>query len=95
MFFGRLVSFLMAFAAGIFAEISTVSDWAFWFMVGAYLVWLAVHRLSKNRFKPLLMMSIVLTLVAIMGVFVAIPIASNYALWIMTAAYLIIVCNTE
>ena len=87
----------MAFAAiaGIFGEIPIVSDWAFWFMVGAYLIWLAVHRLSKNRFKPLLMISIVLTLVAIVGVFVAIPIARNYALWIMTAAYLIIVCSTE
>jgi hypothetical protein len=50
LFFGRIVSFAMAFVAGIFAEIPIVSDWAFWFMVGAYLVWLAVHRISKNRF---------------------------------------------
>jgi len=87
----------MAFAAiaGIFGEIPIVSDWAFWFMVGAYLVWLAVHGLSKKRFKPLLMISIVLTLVAIVGVFVAIPIASNYAFWVMAASYLIIVCSTE
>jgi hypothetical protein len=41
------------------------------------------------------MISIVLTLIAIVGVFVAIPIASNYAFWIMTASYLIIVCSTE
>jgi hypothetical protein len=53
MFFGRPVSLWMAFAAiaGIFREIPIVSDWAFWFMVGTYLVWLAVHRLSKNRFN--------------------------------------------
>ena len=84
----------MAFAAGIFAEISTVSDWAFWFMVGAYLVWLAVHRLSKNRFKPLLMLSIVLTLAAIVGLCVEIPIVSDYAFWVMAANYLLVVAGT-
>jgi hypothetical protein len=42
MFFGRIVAQLLAFAAiaGVFGEIPIVSEWAFWFMVGAYLLWL-------------------------------------------------------
>jgi hypothetical protein len=62
-------------------------------LVGAYFVWLAVHRLSKG-FKPLLMVSIALLLVAIVGVFVEIPIVSDHVFWIMEANYLIIVAAT-
>jgi predicted branched-subunit amino acid permease len=96
MFFGRIVSLVMANAAvvGVFAYIPILSEYAFWFLVGAYFIWLAVHRLAKNRFKPLLMLSIVLILVAIVGVFVEIPIISNYAFWIMAANYLIVVAGT-
>jgi hypothetical protein len=91
-FFGRIASLAMFTAAfvGLFAYIPILSDWAFWFLVGAYLVWLAVHR-PKGRFLQWeLMLSIVLTLVAIVGVFVEIPAVSNYAFWVMVAAYAVV-----
>jgi hypothetical protein len=96
MFFGRIVSLVMANAAvvGVFAYIATLSEYAFWFLVGAYFIWLAVHRLAKSSFNPLIMVSIVLILAAIVGVFVEIPIVSNYAFWVMEANYLIIVAGT-
>ena len=96
MFFGKLVSLVMATAAvvGVFTEIPILSDYAFWVLVGAYFIWLAVHRLVKDRFKPLVIVSIVLILVAIVGVFVEIPIVSRYVFWIMEANYLMIVAAT-
>jgi hypothetical protein len=95
-FFGRIVSLVMATAAvvAVFAYIWILSEYAFWILVGAYLLWLAVHRLGKRRFRPLLMISIGLILVAIVGVFVEIPIISNYAFWVMEANYLLIVAAT-
>jgi hypothetical protein len=95
MYFGRIVSLAMATAAvvGVFAEIPIFSAYAFWVLVGAYFLWLAIHRLAKG-FKPLLMVSIVLLLVAIVGVFVEIPIVSDYVFWIMEANYLMIVAAT-
>ena len=95
MFFGRLVSLAMATAAvvGVFTGIPILSDYAFWVLVCAYFIWVAVHRPSRG-FKPLLILSIALLLVAIVGVFVEIPIVSNYVFWIMEANYLIIVAAT-
>ena len=79
-FFGRIVSLAMATAAvvAVFTEIPILSDYAFWVLVGAYFIWLAVHRVVNNRFKPLLIVSILLIMVAIVGVFVEIPIVSDY-----------------
>ena len=95
LFFGRLVSLVIATAAvvGVFTEIPILSEYAFWVVVGAYFIWLAVHRLSHG-FKPLLMVSIVLLLVAIVGVFIEIPIVSDYVFWVMEANYLMIVAAT-
>jgi predicted branched-subunit amino acid permease len=97
MFFGRIAAQLLAFAAiaGVFGEIPKVSEWAFWFMVGAYLLWLGVNRFSRVRIKWVLMLSILLILVAIVGVFVEIPIVSKYAFWVMAASYVIIVASTD
>ena len=94
---GRIASLVMAFAAiaGVFGQIWIVSDWAFWFMVGAYLLWLGVNRWGKHRFKWILMLTIVLTLAAIVGVFVEIWIASTYAFWIMATVYVLIVSSTD
>ena len=91
MFFGKLVSLVMATAAvvGVFTEIPILSNYAFWVLVGAYFVWLAVHRLVRHRFKPVVVVSILLILVTIVGVFVEIPIVSDYAFWIMAGAYLV------
>jgi hypothetical protein len=41
------------------------------------------------------MVTIVLTGVAVVGVFVEIPIVSKYAFWIMAAAYVIMVASTD
>ena len=97
MFFGRIAAQLLAFAAiaGVFGEIPIVSDWAFWFMVGAYLLWLGVNRLSDKPFKPWLMLSLLLTMGAVVGVFVHIPIVSEYAFWVMAASYVIMVASTD
>ena len=98
MCFGCLVAQLLAFAAvaGVFGAISIVSEWAFWFMVGAYLLWLAVNKMHSTRsIKLWLMVTIVLTWIAVVGVFVEIPIVSKYAFWIMAAAYVIIVASTD
>ena len=93
MFFGRIASLVMSYAAvvGVFADIWILSEYAFWVLFGAYLLWVAVHRLGKGL---LLMLEIVLILVAIVGIFVQISIVSNYAFWIMAAAYLIAVAGT-
>lgn len=93
MFFGRIASLLMSYAAcvGVFAYVWIVSDWAFWILVGAYLLWFAVHRLGRGI---LLMVSIALALAAILAVFVEIPIVSNYAFWVMAANYLLVVAGT-
>ena len=47
-------------------------------MVAAYLLWLGVNRWGKTRFKSMLMLTLVLMLAAIVGVFVAIPIARSW-----------------
>jgi hypothetical protein len=41
------------------------------------------------------MLSLLLTMVAIVGLFVEIPMVSNFAFWIMTASYVIIVSSTD
>ena len=94
---GRIASLVMAFAAiaGVFGQIWIVSDWAFWFMVGAYLLWLGVNRRLPSRFKGMLVITILLLLAAIVGVFVEIWIVSNYAFWIMATAYVLIVSSTD
>ena len=93
MFFGRIASLVMSYAAvvGVFADIWILSNWAFWILVGAYLLWFAVHRLGRGL---LLMVSIVLALAAIVAVFVEIPIVSTYAFWVMAANYLLVVAGT-
>jgi hypothetical protein len=98
MFFGRLLSLVIAIAAivGVFTEIPIVSEWAFWFVVGGYLLWVGLSRMHDTRpVKLQFMLTIVLTLAALVGLFVAIPIVSNYAFWIMAAAYVIIVASTD
>lgn len=93
MFFGRIASLVMSHAAvvGVFVYIWIVSDWAFWILVGAYLLWFAVHRLGRGM---LLMLSIVLALASIVAVFVDVPIVSTYAFWVMAANYLLVVAGT-
>jgi hypothetical protein len=92
MSFGRMVSLVIAIVAvlALFVEIPIVSDYAFWFLVGALLLWEGVHRPNpKIRVRVWSMLTIVLLLVAIVGVFVEIPIITDYAFWILAAAYLV------
>jgi hypothetical protein len=96
--FGRMASLVIAIAAviGLFVYIPYLSDYAFWVLVGAYLVWATVHRANpKVRFRLWLMASMVLLFVAIVGVFAEIPIISDYAFWVLFAAYLVSVGSTE
>ena len=41
------------------------------------------------------MVSLVIAIVAVLGVFVEIPIVSDYAFWILVAAYLVVVGVTR
>ncbi len=48
--FGRMVSLVIAIVAvlGVFVEIPIVSDYAFWILVGAVIIWHAVHSGSEK-----------------------------------------------
>jgi hypothetical membrane protein len=97
MSFGRVASLVIAIVAvlALFAEIPIVSDYAFWFLVGALLIWMGVHsQNTKVRFRGWTMLTIVLLLAAIVGVFVEIPVISDYAFWVLFAAYLVSVGST-
>jgi hypothetical protein len=50
---------------------------------------------GNRGFKPQLILSILLTTVAIVGVFVEIPMVSNFAFWVMAASYVLIVASTD
>jgi hypothetical protein len=95
--FGRMVSLVLAIVAvlGVFVEVPIVSDYAFWILVGAVIIWHAVHTGSTNAINWGVVTSLVLLLVAIVGVFVEIPIISHYAFWILVAAYLVVVGVTR
>ena len=97
MFFGRFVAQSLAFAAiaGVFGEIPIVSEWAFWFMVGAYLLWLAVTQSHTTRVKWVLMLTLLLTMAAIVGVFVYIPVISQWAFWVVISAYLLLASHRQ
>ena len=98
MCFGCVVAQLLAFAAvaGVFGAVPDSERVALLVHGRGYLLWLAVDRMhSTRRIKPWLMVTIVLTGVAVVGVFVEIPIVSKYAFWIMAAAYVIMVASTD
>ena len=97
MSFGRMASLVIAIVAvvGVFIEIPIVSDYAFWVLATAYLVWVGVHAPVKRSFAIGLMASIVLLLVAVVAVFVETPIVSDYAFWVLAAAYLVVLGTTK
>lgn len=93
-----MISLVIAIVAvvGVFVEIPVVSDYAFWVLVGAFLVWAAAHRANpKVSFRVWTMISLALLLVAIVGLFIEVPIVSTYAFWVLAAAYLISVGSTK
>jgi anti-sigma-K factor RskA len=90
--FGRMLSLAIAIVAvlAVFVFIPVVSEYAFWVLVLAYLVMeLSDRHNLKNRFKFWLMIAIALLLLAIVALFVEIPVVSDYAFWVLFAAYLI------
>lgn len=94
MSFGRMISLVIAIVAvlAVFVEIPVVSEYAFWVLVGAILVWEAVHRPNvKNWFRYWHMLSLLLLIASIVAVFVYIPILSDYAFWVLLIAYFILV----
>jgi hypothetical protein len=95
--FGRAASLVLSYAAivGVFVEIPIVSNYAFWVLVGAYFLWIVVGGKHKKGFKLQLVLSILLTMVAIVGVFVEIQLVSNFAFWVMAASYVLIVSSTD
>jgi undecaprenyl pyrophosphate phosphatase UppP len=98
MHFGAMVSLVIAIAAvvGVFAYIPYISDYAFWVLVVALLVWeLGRDHNAKLRFRFWLMVAIALLIVAIVGLLTDIPIISTYPFWILAAAYLVVVGNTR
>jgi hypothetical protein len=97
MFFLRLLSLVMAEAAivGLFVEIPILSGYAFWIMVAAYLLWVGHTFKGAPRTRWQLMLTLVLTGAAIVGVFAPIPLVSDYVFWVMTSAYLIVVASTD
>jgi hypothetical protein len=58
-------------------------------LVAAIIIWLGVHTVKKPGL--LTMLPIALLVVAIVGVFVEIPIVSAYTFWVLALAYLILV----
>ena len=86
--FARMASFVLAVVAilALFVEIPIISNYAFWVLVGAYLLYFANH---KPKLIGVSIASIVLTLLAIVGVFVEIPIVSNFAFWVMAGSFLL------
>jgi hypothetical protein len=95
--FGRAASIVIAIVAvlAVFIEIPFVSDYAFWALVVALFIWFVSHDTNKTRFKLELVATFALLTVAIVGVFVEIPIVSDYAFWIVAAAYLITAGATQ
>ena len=96
--FGFMASIVIAIVAvvGVFVEIPIVSDYAFWIMAGGYLVWAGAGYIGKpSRTDWGFITSLVMLIVAIIGVFTEIPIVSEYAFWVMAGAYLVLLGFTD
>ena len=70
----------------MFVEIPFVSNYAFWIAITAYVI--VVSSIIGPRGMAT-SFTLVLALLAVVGVFVEIPFVSNYAFWIAIAAYVI------
>jgi len=60
-----------------------------------YQRWLIIRPYFGGQMNFGRMVSIVIAIVAVLGVFVEIPIVSDYAFWILVAAYLVVVGVTR
>ena len=73
---------MMLAVVGVFVDIPVVSNFAFWFLVVAYII----YDWGPNWLGTLSTLPLGL---AIIGVFIEIPRVSNYAFWVAVAAYFI------
>jgi hypothetical protein len=76
--------------AGVCCDIPFVSNYAFWVVIFAYVIlnWGgATLGVAGANWAGIL--SLVILILALVGVFVEIPFVSNYAFWIAIAAYII------
>jgi hypothetical protein len=89
---GRVISLVMAVAAvvGVFTYIPMVSEYAFWVLAAAIILWLGAGTL---RGFPTIW-SILLLVIAIVSVFVEIPIVSDFAFWVLVISFLMLVRTT-
>jgi hypothetical protein len=86
-----MISLVIAIVAvvGVFIEIPIVSDYAFWILVGALLLWDLVHSPNTKRwFRWEEMVIIAMLILVIVSVFVFVPVISNYAFWFLLLTYL-------
>jgi hypothetical protein len=88
---GILSLFLLMLAVvGVFIDIPFVSNYAFWFAIAAYVIrdWT-----FNDDVRVLLIwtgvLSLLVMMLAVVGVFIEIPFVSNYAFWFLIAAYMI------
>jgi hypothetical protein len=86
--FGVLSFLLLGFAVvGVFIEIPFVSNYAFWVVIAAYVIfnWSSAHGTNWPGILSLLLLGF-----AVVGLFTDIPFVSNYAFWVVIAAYVIL-----
>jgi hypothetical protein len=82
---------LMLAVVGVFANIPFVSNYAFWFAIAAYIVrdWTfnGQHGVALLIWTGVL--SLLVMMLAVVGVFIEIPFVSRYAFWVAIAANII------
>jgi hypothetical protein len=82
---------LMLAVVGVFINIPFVSDYAFWVAIAAYIVrdWTfnGQHGVALLIWTGAL--SLLVMMLALVGVFIEIPLVSRYAFWFAIAAYII------
>jgi hypothetical protein len=75
---------------GVFIEIPWVSNYAFWVAVAAYFIRDWTYAQGAGRLLVWAgVISLFLLMLAAVGVFVDIPVVSNFAFWLAVVAYLI------
>jgi hypothetical protein len=82
---------LMLAIVSVFIEIPVVSHYAFWVAIAAY----AIRDWTFNGPGGVVLLiwagvlSLLVMMLAVVGVFIEIPFVSNYAFWLVIAAYMI------
>jgi hypothetical protein len=88
---GIVSLFLLGLAVvGVFINIPFVSKYAFWFAIAAYVIrdW-TFNTENAHVLIWVGLISLLVALFAVAGVFIEIPIVSNYAYWFVIAAFMI------